>query len=85
MRAYGIESKTLEELQALFEKYLLDIPSTKIWLFGSRAKGQHKKILTLIYSYLQNQKKLKNVYLCFDRHFKIRMYPILLILFITQS
>lgn len=42
MKAFGIDQKYLELLAKLFEKHLADIPSTKVWIFGSRAKGKQR-------------------------------------------
>jgi predicted nucleotidyltransferase len=42
MKAFGIDQKYLELLAKLFEKHLADIPSSKVWIFGSRAKGKQR-------------------------------------------
>lgn len=42
MKAYGIDQRYHEILASIFEKCFADIPSTKIWIFGSRAKGTQR-------------------------------------------
>jgi predicted nucleotidyltransferase len=43
MRTFGLRSTEILELKKLFQKFFGDLEDTKIYLFGSRATGKHKK------------------------------------------
>jgi len=43
MKNFGIDTDSLYELTRLMEKHLGDLKDARVWLFGSRAKGSHKK------------------------------------------
>lgn len=43
MRSFGLTNEELKKIKELFQKHFGDLPDSKIYLFGSRAKGEHKK------------------------------------------
>lgn len=45
MRSFGIDQANLSVLYELLETHLGSVKDVRVWLFGSRAKGSHKKKL----------------------------------------
>jgi predicted nucleotidyltransferase len=43
MRSFGLTLIDLRNIKDLLNKYFGDIPDAKVYLFGSRVKGNHKK------------------------------------------
>jgi predicted nucleotidyltransferase len=43
MRSFGFTPEELKSIKNLFQKHFGDLPDAKIYLFGSRSKGTHKK------------------------------------------
>lgn len=43
MRSFGIDQANLSVLYELLETHLGSVKDVRVWLFGSRAKGSHKK------------------------------------------
>lgn len=60
MKAFGIDVSSLEEIRKIFEKHLADVPGVRVWLFGSRAKGNHKKNSDIDFLVTSRSKKLKD-------------------------
>ena len=60
MRAFGIDPAALNELSVIFEKHLHDLPDAKVWLFGSRAKGNYKNNSDIDLAISSRSKKVKD-------------------------